>query len=381
MSSCSGMYQNQPFVDRRLDDHRGAFVAAGVAIRAFPVGPDGAFVEHRIPDAQAQPVRISSRSGRWHRRRPWRATSLRVAVLALDLHADGPVVLEEHVEHARAFVDVDAVLAGVVEHHLVELAAHDLPGLRALVRLVVPEVERRGQLAVRVDELHAVLLDEVALLHLRQHVQPLEHPVGLRNQRFADVKARETLALEELDAIAALGDQRGHRRSGRTAADDDDVRDRGWSAFDASCLDSLLNDERRAFISNRGRRPESTTCTGTFKPERLAQLVATAAWPMRRAVDVRASRPRSRPTASAWRRARLDGRPELDDFAEPTDDRFDRRGIDVDAADGHHVVGAGQDAALEARPGPSARARHRIAGRPCRPCGSGSPGWPCGRDS
>ena len=48
----------------------------------------------------------------------------------------------------------------VVEHHLVELAANDLPGLRALVRLVVPEVERRRLLARRVDELDAVLLDE-----------------------------------------------------------------------------------------------------------------------------------------------------------------------------------------------------------------------------
>ena len=53
--------------------------------------------------------------------------------------ADGPVAFEQHFQHADAFVDLDAVLAGVVEHHLVELAPHDLPGLRALVRLVVDE--------------------------------------------------------------------------------------------------------------------------------------------------------------------------------------------------------------------------------------------------
>ncbi len=103
-------------------------------------------------------------------------TSRSRAVLGLDAHADGPVALEQHVEHAHALVRLHAVLAGVVEHHLVELAAHHLPGLRALVRLVVPEVERRRQLAAGVDELHAVLLDEVALLHLVEHVEPLRAP-------------------------------------------------------------------------------------------------------------------------------------------------------------------------------------------------------------
>jgi hypothetical protein len=67
---------------------------------------------------------------------------------SLHAHAHGAAVLHQHVEHAHALVRVDAVLARVLEHHLVELAAHDLPGLRALVRLVVPEVEGRRQLAV-----------------------------------------------------------------------------------------------------------------------------------------------------------------------------------------------------------------------------------------
>ena len=49
----------------------------------------------------------------------------------------------EHGVHAHALVGVDAVLARVLEQHVVELAAHHLPGLRALVRFVVPEVEGR----------------------------------------------------------------------------------------------------------------------------------------------------------------------------------------------------------------------------------------------
>ena len=121
------------------------------------------------------------------------------------------------------FVRVHAVLARVLEQHLVELAPDHLPGLRALVRLVVVEVERRRELAARVHELHAVLLHEVALLHLLQHANPLEDPVGLGNQRFADVKAGERLALEEPDCVAAIGDEGRYRRTGGAAADDDDV--------------------------------------------------------------------------------------------------------------------------------------------------------------
>jgi hypothetical protein len=62
-------------------------------------------------------------------------------VLGLDPHSDRALALEQHFEHARALVGGDPVLAGVLEHQLVELAAHHLPGLGALVGLVVPEVE------------------------------------------------------------------------------------------------------------------------------------------------------------------------------------------------------------------------------------------------
>ncbi len=89
--------------------------------------------------------------------------------------------------------------------------------------LVVPEVERRRLLAGGVDELHAVLLDDVALLHLRQHVEPLEDPVGLRNRRFADVEARKAFAFEDRDPEALLRKQRCGSRPGRAAADDRDI--------------------------------------------------------------------------------------------------------------------------------------------------------------
>jgi hypothetical protein len=99
----------------------------------------------------------------------------------------------------------------ILEHQLVELAAHHLPRLRALVRLVVPEVKGRRLLARRVHELHAVFPGEVALLHLRQHVEPLEHPVRLRDQRFADMKPGKPFTFEQLDAASLLRQQRRYR--------------------------------------------------------------------------------------------------------------------------------------------------------------------------
>ena len=99
-----------------------------------------------IPDAQAEPILnqavlaagVDDDLG---------ANVAQLSVGLPDRDADRAVALEEHVHDADAFVHGDAVLAGVLEHHLVELAAHDLPRLRALVRLVVPEVERRRLLA------------------------------------------------------------------------------------------------------------------------------------------------------------------------------------------------------------------------------------------
>src|SRR5262245_42645262 len=117
-------------------------------------------------------------------------------------------------------MDLDVVGAGVVEQELVELLAVYLPGLGTFVWVVIEEIERLGQLAVVVDELHAVFLDKSAPFHPGKQVEPLQDPVGLRDQRLADVEAREALALEEEDAVTVLGDQRGHSRTGGPAADD-----------------------------------------------------------------------------------------------------------------------------------------------------------------
>ena len=51
------------------------------------------------------------------------------------------------------------MLAGVVEHQLVKLAAQHLPGARAFVRPMIVEIEWLGKLAVLGDELDRFLAD------------------------------------------------------------------------------------------------------------------------------------------------------------------------------------------------------------------------------
>ena len=74
--------------------------------------------------------------------------------------------------------------------------------------LVIPEVERCGLFTPRVDELDTVLPGEMAALHFGQHVQPLQDPIGFRDQGFPDVKPGKMLPLEKLDLVTMLGDKR-----------------------------------------------------------------------------------------------------------------------------------------------------------------------------
>ena len=126
------------------------------------------------------------------------------------------------------------MLAGIVEHHLVEFGPRHLPGLRAFVRLVIAEVKRLGELSLLRDELHAVLFDKPAPLQFGEHAEPLEHPEGLGDQRFADVIAGEMLALEQLHPKACLGDERRDRSPGRTATDHHNIGPNGVDHHAAS---------------------------------------------------------------------------------------------------------------------------------------------------
>ena len=114
------------------------------------------------------------------------------------------------------------------------------------MRLVVPEIEGRGEASLRADKLDAVLLHEVALLHLGQHVEPLEDPVSFGNERFAYMKAGKVFAFEEFNAAALLGKNRRYGGPCGSASDDDDV----GTAGNQKCL--LVAPRRGAGIYSRG---------------------------------------------------------------------------------------------------------------------------------
>jgi hypothetical protein len=86
----------------------------------------------------------------------------------------------------------------------------------------IGEFEPAGMVVLGRDELdpplgHADALDRLA------HAQALEQRAVGRQQRFADVKARVVLLLDQHHAAPLAGQQRGHGAAGRPAADDQHV--------------------------------------------------------------------------------------------------------------------------------------------------------------
>ncbi len=112
-----------------LHDESRSLIAAGVAVGALPVGPKRRFLERWVPLAQPQPRHDQRRlaAGIDH---DLGAHLALAAVLALHAHADRALTFEQHFDHARAFVDLHAMFASIVQHELIELATADLPGLR-----------------------------------------------------------------------------------------------------------------------------------------------------------------------------------------------------------------------------------------------------------
>ena len=164
-----------------LQHDRRTFIAADVAVCPFPIRPAGGLFQDRIPFSQAEfpldqcalPAGIYNDVGSFD---PF------LTGFVLKADTDSTVSFKQNFEDSHTFMHADPVFGCVLQHHLIELTAPDLPGLGRFVRLVVDEVEWLGQSTAGTDELNAVLLDVVTRLHLRQHVQSLHDPVGLGNQ-------------------------------------------------------------------------------------------------------------------------------------------------------------------------------------------------------
>ena len=171
-----------------------------------------------------QPLRVTAKASRpvasmvigaWN--------STRLAALCDGLHSRHRAVLANQFADRDLLDHLRALLARVVEQHLVELAAQHLPGAGRFVLQMLEEVERQRCAPAGADELHAVLLREVRLLHLVEHADALEREVTVGQQRFADVIAGKLFFLEHHDAAALLRQHRRRRRARGTAADHDGV--------------------------------------------------------------------------------------------------------------------------------------------------------------
>ena len=132
-------------------------------------------------------------------------------------------VREVHARHTHAFQDLGALGGAVAKQEVVELGAPHLVGVGLTLVQREGEVELvvARDLEVRV-EVGAGLLDADGV-DLLQHPQPLEDRQVVRQQRFADVKARVVLFLQQGDPPALLREQGRDGRAGRSATHDKDI--------------------------------------------------------------------------------------------------------------------------------------------------------------
>jgi hypothetical protein len=72
------------------------------------------------------------------------------------------------------------------------------------MRAMIMKVERLGQFSVLRDKLCRFLPNKRAGGKLGQHLQPLEHPIRFRDERFADVKAWKMSPFKESNLVSLL---------------------------------------------------------------------------------------------------------------------------------------------------------------------------------
>jgi hypothetical protein len=209
----------------RQDDADVALALALVALRALVVGEDREVLERRVhaPEAEASgderllPRCIDENFG------------LELEALTAVAPPADPCAPRVGVEtrDVGALANVDAGALRVVEQDLIELGAVDLKRRAWTLHEPLSKGIATGERAIEGHELRGVLRQEPAL-ELGQHAKPFEQRHRARQERLADVKPRELLALAQGDVAPALREQGGDARPRWPAPDHDYVEAFGW---------------------------------------------------------------------------------------------------------------------------------------------------------
>ncbi len=164
------------FLPLSLKNDCSSLLTTAIPIGTFPIGPECGFFEDWIPLTKSQSVqqeRTLSASVDDHIGKDG-------SVGFVDLHTNAfrSIAVEKDFGDSCTFDDFNAMISGVLKEDLVKLGTKDLPGLAAIVWVMVAKVEGLGQLSEFRNKLHAPLFYESTPLHLGKHVQASKWFVG-----------------------------------------------------------------------------------------------------------------------------------------------------------------------------------------------------------
>ena len=137
--------------------------------------------------------------------------------------AGDAIAVFQEIEGCGVFTNFDALGAGVVEEHEVEVLALDLPSGGGGVVEVLEEIEGRGDFSVGGGKLDAVFTSETDFRHAVDDTEAVQREPAKRHKRLADVVAGESGFLNEEDAMAFLRKESRGGGAGGAAADDDSI--------------------------------------------------------------------------------------------------------------------------------------------------------------
>ena len=138
------------------------------------------------------------------------------------VYLGAPLVTELDRGHPSAFTHDCAEAAAIVEQQLVEIGAPDVITVTDAQIGIAGKAEcRRLRVTIR-NNFRTGLIDPDTP-DLVGNAEPFEQWQIERQQRFSDVKAGKSVLFQYNDMSALLREQRGDGRSGRTAADNQDI--------------------------------------------------------------------------------------------------------------------------------------------------------------